>query len=102
MQQVKLIGTETELTFSLAGEIDSSTVDEFYSMVYTAYEHDKKDVVFDCSQLTFIDSTTLGTFVRIFKHLKTNGNKMTLINVKNNIRKLFEICSLDSIMEIRL
>ena len=100
MQQVKLISTDGKLVFSLFGEIDSATSEQFYAEIRTAYLHDKKDIEFDCAALTFIDSTMLGTFVKIFKELKTDGFKVSLTNVQPRIRKLFEICSLDTIMEI--
>lgn len=101
MQQVKLISADRELKFSLSGEIDSATSDDFYAQVCAAYEHDKKDVIFDCAALTFIDSTTLGTFVKILKKLKTDGCNMVLENVRPNVKKLFDICALNTIMEIR-
>ena len=101
MKQLMLTSTNNKLQFSLTGEIDSATSEEFYAEVKAAYLHDKKDVEFDCTLLTFIDSTMLGTFVKLFKELKADGNKMVLKNVQARIRKLFEICSLDTIMEIK-
>ena len=101
MQQVKLISREGKLVFSLSGEIDAATSEDFYAEVKAAYQHDKKDVEFDCTNLTFIDSTMLGTLVKLFKKLKADDNRMVLKNVQPRIRKLFEICALDSIMEIR-
>ena len=101
MKQVMLTSTENKLQFSLSGEIDSATSEDFYAEVKAAYLHDKKDIEFDCTLLTFIDSTMLGTFVKIFKELKADGNNMVLKNVQPRIRKLFEICSLDTIMEIK-
>ena len=101
MQQVKLISTDGKLAFSLTGEIDSATSEDFYAEVKAAYLHDKKDVEFDCTLLTFIDSTMLVTFVKLFKELKADGNKLSLKNVQPRIRKLFEICSLDRLMEIK-
>ncbi|MDE5722017.1 MAG: STAS domain-containing protein [Clostridia bacterium] len=100
MQQVKLVSAGDKLNFSLSGEIDSATSENFYAQVRAAYLHDKKDVVFDCAALTFIDSTMLGTFVKILKEVKADGNNMRLVNVQPRIRKLFEICALDTIMEI--
>lgn len=100
MQQVKLISADGKLLVALSGEIDSATVDDFYAQVNAIYVHDKKDIVFDCSALTFIDSTTLGTFVKIFKHLKEDGHTFILRNVQPRIKKLFQICALDTIMEI--
>ena len=101
MKQVMLTSTDNKLKFSLSGEIDSATSEDFYAEVKTAYLHDKKDIEFDCTLLTFIDSTMLGTFVKLFKELKAEGYSMALKNVQPRIRKLFEICSLDTIMEIK-
>ena len=101
MQQVKLLSAEKELLFSLSGEIDAATSEDFYAQVTAAYEHDKKDIIFDCAALTFIDSTTIGTFVKIYKKLKADGNSTVLENVRPNVKKLFEICSLNTLMEIR-
>lgn len=101
MRQVMLTSTDNKLHFSLSGEIDSATSGDFYAEVKAAYLHDKKDIEFDCTLLTFIDSTMLGTFVKLFKELKADGFSMVLKNVQPRIRKLFEICSLDTIMEIK-
>jgi anti-anti-sigma factor len=101
MQQVKLISAEEKLVIALYGEIDSATVEDFYTQVRAMYLNDKKDIAFDCTGLTFIDSTTLGTFVKILKQLKEDGHTMSLFGVQPRIRKLFEICALDTIMEIK-
>ncbi len=101
MQQVKLVSADSELKFALSGEIDAATSEDFYAQVSAAYEHGKKDVLFDCSALTFIDSTTLGTFVKIFKKLKADGRSMVLEHVRPNVKKLFDICALNTVMEIR-
>ena len=99
MQQVKLVSADDELLVALAGEIDSATSEDFYAEVNAMYLNDSKNIVFDCSALEFIDSTTLGTFVKIFKQLKADGNRLILRNVRPRIKKLFEICALDRIME---
>ncbi len=101
MQQVKLKSAAKRLEFSLSGEIDAATSEDFYAQVIACYEHDKKDIVFDCSALTFIDSTTLGTFVKIYKKLKSEGYGVALERVRPNVKKLFDICALDTLMEIR-
>lgn len=102
MQQVKLLSADEKLVIALTGEIDAATSEDFYAQVSAMYTHDKKDVVFDCAALEFIDSTTLGTFVKLFKAVKAEGNALKLINVRPRIKKLFEICALDRIMEIEV
>lgn len=100
MEEIKVEKTGGALTFYLKGEIVSANADEFFGAVMNEYEKDKSDVVFDCADLTFIDSTTLGTFVKIFKRLRTDGKNMKLIRLQSKIKKLFTICSLDKIMEL--
>lgn len=100
-EEMKIAGrTDGKLRISLSGEVDSGNAGEFYDGVIAAYAEEPSDVVFDCAELDFIDSTTLGTFVKILKRVKTDGHKMSIVNLKPKIKKLFLICSLDSIMEI--
>lgn len=101
MQEVVVKGLEEGvLKVTLSGDIDLGNAEEFYAVVTSAYEASPASLYFDCENLTFIDSTTLGTFVKILKKVKTDGYKMTLVNLQPKIKKLFVICSLDSIMEI--
>jgi anti-sigma B factor antagonist len=101
MEQVKIIGVENGvLNVALSGDIDLSNADTFYEVVKSAYEQQKADVAFDCAKLDFIDSTTLGTFVKLFKEAQKNGHGVKLCNLQPKIKKLFVICSLDQIMEI--
>lgn len=101
MEQVKILKTTSgELTIALSGDIDLGNAEAFYNAVIDAYNAQKRNVAFDCTDLTFIDSTTLGTFVKILKQLKTDGFSMRLFALQPKIKKLFLICSLDTIMEI--
>ena len=101
MEQVRFNGLcEEKLTFALSGDIDAGNAEEFYNIVVSAYDNAPENLYFDCAELAFIDSTTLGTFVKILKRVKANGHSMSLINLPAKIKKLFLICSLDRIMEI--
>ena len=101
MEEVKINGVvEGALHVSLSGDIDLGNAEAFYNAVIEGYEKEPCNVVFDCAELNFIDSTTLGTFVKILKRVKTDGFTMRLCGLPQKIKKLFVICSLDSIMEI--
>ena len=101
MEQVKFIGQGAEeLTFALSGDIDLGNAESFYTEVLEVYQKSSANILFDCENLNFIDSTTLGTFVKILKLVKQDGYKMRLVNLQPKIKKLFLICSLDTIMEI--
>ena len=101
MEEVKVVGLrEGELVVELSGDIDLGNAEAFYQAVASAYQETPADLLFDCKALNFIDSTTLGTFVKILKQVKADGRKMKLMQLQPKIKKLFLICALDSIMEI--
>ena len=101
MEEVKIIGLGTnEWKVGMSGDIDLSNAEEFYGEVLAAYAATPADLTFDCEKLNFIDSTTLGTFVKILKTVKTDGRVMRLCNLQPKIKKLFVICSLDKIITL--
>lgn len=101
MDEVKIIGLENEvLKISLSGDIDLGNAEEFYTSVINAYKTQPCNIEFDCVDLSFIDSTTLGTFVKLLKTVKTDGFSMKLVGLQPKIKKLFLICALDNIMEL--
>lgn len=101
MQEVQNNGImEENLCITLSGDIDLGNADAFYKSVMEAYTATPANIVFACEKLNFIDSTTLGTFVKILKTLKTDGYTMRLTGLQPKIKKLFVICALDSIIRI--
>lgn len=101
MEEVKIIGVQDNaLHVSLSGDIDLGNAEAFYQTVMAGYQENKGNVVFVCDNLNFIDSTTLGTFVKILKAVKSDGYTMRLTGLQAKIKKLFLICSLNSIMQL--
>ncbi len=100
MKEVQLQRKEDHVEVTLCGEIDAANAEAFFAEVMQGYEESPAPIRFDCAELSFIDSTTLGTFVKILKRVKGNGHGIFLYNLQPKIKKLFLICSLDSIMEI--
>ena len=99
MQEFKVIKEAPELTIELSGEIDSGNADELYEEFIRNYKT-PSDVTFECGKVEFIDSTTLGMFVKILKHVRSAGFKLKIKGLIPRLKKLFVICSLDAIMEI--
>ncbi len=101
MEEVKVIGLEGNAwSIALSGEIDFGKAEAFYNAVISEYAKNPADIRFDCTRLQFIDSTTLGTFVKILKRVKTDGHTLQLIGLQPKIKKLFVICALDTIIEL--
>ena len=99
MKEFKVKSQSPELVIELSGEIDSGNADELFEEFMKSYQTPSK-VVFECENLEFIDSTTLGVFVKILKHVRSDGYTLKIAGLIPRLKKLFVICSLDTIMEI--
>lgn len=100
MKEVNVEKRADELLITLVGEIDSGNADAFFNTVSEAFASDSKNLHFMCDGLAFIDSTTLGAFVKLLKRVRGEGKAMRLSGLQPKIKKLFTICALDKIMEI--
>ena len=100
MQEIKVLQIKPDIVVALSGEIAAENADDFYAEIKALYELSPSDITFDCEKLSFIDSTTLGTFVKLLKCAKTDGHTLRLKKLQPRLKKLFVICALDTIMEI--
>ena len=101
MEEVKITGiNDGAVVIELSGDIDLGNAEAFYAAVMDGYKASPADICFVCDTLNFIDSTTLGTFVKILKQIKANGHTLRLTGLQSKIKKLFVICSLDTVMDI--
>ena len=99
MKEFKVTAQSPELVIELSGEIDAGNADEFFEEFEKSYQKPCK-VIFECGKVEFIDSTTLGMFVKILKRVKSDGFTIQIKDLIPRLKKLFVICSLDTIMEI--
>ncbi len=83
------------------GELDVYNTNAFKEKALKLYNKDKKDILFDCKDLKYLDSTGLGSLMFILKNIKDNGHKIVIENLSNSIMKLFKITQLDEMFEIR-
>lgn len=82
---------------SLQGEVDIFTSQKLKERLYNIIDTSVKDIVIDCLGLNYIDSTGLGIFVGALKKAKQHDKTIKLVNLKDNIKKLFTITGLDKI-----
>lgn len=88
------------LTFALSGIADAAVASDFYLNVESEYRAQPSDIVFLCNGMEYIDSTMLGTFVRLHKMARQDGHAIRFQGLNEHLKKLFRICALDKIMEI--
>ena len=90
-----------QLTIALSGDVDATTAYLPYEAAVEQFdEHEIREVVIDLAEVTFADSTALGTLVRIRDHAVEHGATCHLSNVPDHLRMLLNITGLDQTLEI--
>lgn len=88
-----------ELLFvDLQGDLDINSNKEFKEKVNSV--QGIKKIIVNCENLSYIDSTGLGAFISIYKHIKEKGEKLVITGLKPHIKKIFFITDLDKVFEI--
>lgn len=85
---------------TLSGEIDILSTGELKEQLHHLIDTFKRDMVIDCSELQYIDSTGLGILVGALKKANEIDKQVSIVNLKENIRKLFLITGLDKVFAI--
>jgi len=79
----------------ISGEIDLFAAPDFKTRLYESVGNGEVDVILDCAQLDYIDSTGPGILLGVLKKVRQNSHQVTIRNLKENVRKLFRITGLD-------
>jgi anti-sigma B factor antagonist len=91
---------ESSVDIYLAGELDIYSSEGFKERLYKTADTADVDLKIHCGDLKYIDSTGLGIFVGALKRVKAKNKDIFLINLKDNIKKLFIITGLDKVFII--
>ncbi|MGV1003380.1 MAG: STAS domain-containing protein [Candidatus Nanopelagicales bacterium] len=81
-----------------AGEIDVFTAPDLDSALTAAVADGSGRILVDLSEVSFLDSTGLGTLVKCLKHANAAGGWLRLVVGTEKIRKIFDITGLDAAM----
>jgi anti-sigma B factor antagonist len=80
--------------------LDASTVKDFKTDVNRIIEGEHKKIVFDVSQLQFVDSSGLGAILSCLRKLNGVGGDLKLCGMTRPVRALFELVRMHRIMDI--
>lgn len=85
----------------IIGELDIYTSPKFKELLVEALEERMGNIVINGQNLSYIDSTGLGVLISVLKKVKENDKTITIENIKPNIKKLFDLTSLDKVFVIK-
>jgi anti-anti-sigma factor len=91
-QQVKVL--------TLKENLNTENSPEFQQQITQMVETGTKIVLVDCQNITFLDSSGLGSLVLAFKTLRNADIKMVLCSVNEQVRMIFELSGTNEIFEI--
>jgi anti-sigma B factor antagonist len=90
---------EGGVNVELVGELDVSTAPELRRHVDDVVAADG-DVLVDCSELTFADSSGLDTLIRLAKTLREEERRLVLSNVRPIVRRAIEVLQITDLVEL--
>jgi len=78
----------------LSGEVGLESEDELESLVLTRFGHEGSNLILDLSEITYIDSWTLGLFLRIEQLLSARGGGLAVACPQPDVRRLLALTGL--------
>ena len=88
-----------KMVATLIGELDTAAAIDVEKALQPLYESKGVDVVIDCEKLEYISSSGLRILLSILKKTKAGGSKVTLLNVNDEIRTVFELTGFISLFD---
>ena len=95
--------TKTEkntLLVEITGELDHHTATQIRTKIDNAISKEYKNIIFDFSALTFMDSSGIGMIMGRYKKILKYMGKMTIVSPKPQVKRILEISGLTSIVTI--
>jgi anti-sigma B factor antagonist len=93
------VGSDTHVV-AVSGEIDLFTAPEFKQAVLAAIDAGAERVIVDLTQVTFIDSSSLGVLIGAHRRLKGRGGNLIVACNRDAILKTFRITGLDGVFKL--
>jgi anti-sigma B factor antagonist len=91
MEIARRQGDGGETVLALEGELDLGTVEPLRSSLLDAIENDGQGVALDMTLCSFIDSSGLRVLVEAARLLGRDGQRLHLIGLREQPRKVFEL-----------
>lgn len=91
---------DSEVIIKLAGEIDLSNIARVRAALDDAASRAEPRVIVDLSQVSFLDSSTLGELVQARQRLADVGQALVLTGLTPRVTRLFELTGLTGHFDI--
>ena len=95
---LEIVRTPDEITVHCTGKINSSTTAQLQTTV-RALIPEAKSVVLDLTDVSYMDSSGLGTIVSLYLSAKRQHCALKLVHLNKRLQELFRITKLATVFE---
>ncbi len=85
----------------LEGQLDLYKCPELKSKIKNIIEDGYRYLIFDMSNLNYIDSSGIGTLIQISNWIKNRNGLIVFTNIQGNVEKIFELTKLNEFFIIK-
>lgn len=87
-----------EYRYNLRGEIDLATAPQVRADLAELASRDGANLVVDCSELTFIDSSGVAALLEVSQDMESHGRQMLIVNAPAAPHRVFELLGLTDLI----
>lgn len=87
--------TDEQVLIEMTGSLDTAAAEQVDAQVKEIEAAASLPIVIECKNFDYISSAGLRILLRIAKAAKANGQKVSLLNVNNNIKEVLTITHFD-------
>ncbi len=98
---VNIDTTAPAVTLRLSGELDTATSPALRDQIVQLISQGRADLVFDCTDLQFIDSTGLGVLIGARARALAANGSIELLGVSSSLRRLLVVTGIDGLFPER-
>jgi stage II sporulation protein AA (anti-sigma F factor antagonist) len=103
MSDITLASSEFQAGTQLVkftGQLDETNIEEQAKKIYEILEGETKNLIFDFSELTYLNSKSIGYIADWQQKISQKGGKLVIVGAKDNIFDILDVVGLTNIMEI--
>ncbi|MBE6255812.1 MAG: STAS domain-containing protein [Prevotella sp.] len=89
------------LVAEFKGRLDTAAAPQVESEVKPLMEASGKDVILDCTELSYISSSGLRIFLSILKTVKPKGAHVYITGMNNDLRNVFTMTGFINLFEFK-
>lgn len=85
---------------ALEGEVNINTSPELRKKFMSIIEANEKKILIDLTNVSYLDSSGLATFIEILQRLKKINGRLRFCNINERVRNILEVTKLVNLFEI--